>query len=624
MNDTSFRRKEIEELFQSDLAAEFSKEKAAELLDEMSLQEIYSLKLPAEQKFLLGSIKCKTDILKEASVEKTSLVYQGQKVYNFSNGSLLKLFFMEGQEGCVILKGVIKVLLSEKFSVYFEDQKGGSYPICLTYEEAAGQRFLGEELKSEQWFFVKIPYDGKEELKLKAFLQFRESQKILLNPSYKLFFPVSNSLKSNYGIFENILLQVKGKTLVFTPYSKKLHRELEKKYRRELFGKKEFEILRYRVAYFVLKPFVKKEIWLILDRAARADDNGEHFFKYLMNHYPEGKKIYYVIEKQCPDYKRMQAFGKVLPLGSFCHKLCFLLSGKIISSQFDPYVFKPFKEKGPLVQDLFAYQSVFLQHGVTQNDLSRFLGKKTKDFKLLVAVSESEKQSFLQDSYGYTEKEVKVTGFPRFDYLKQHENEQTKKILIMPSWRKSIQGSYDVDTGASVYFDGFKNTSYFQFYNSLINDKRLLACMKEHGYKGVFALHPGHYKQYVDFEQNDSFTILGEEFSYQEQFISCALMVTDYSSVAFDFAYLKKPVIYARFDEEEFYAGQKYGHGYFDFEKDGFGPVCRDLETTVNELIHHIENGCMLEKKYAEHIHRFYQYQDADNCKRVLEAVLKL
>ncbi|MBD5542779.1 MAG: hypothetical protein HDR01_00685 [Lachnospiraceae bacterium] len=616
--------KELEELFQSDEAAGFSEEKAAELLESVSLQEIYSWKLSAEQKYILGSLKCKTDILKEASVEKTSLVYKGQKIYYFSNSNFLKLFFMEAGEGCVILKGVTKVLFSEECSLYLEDQKGSQYTICLTHEEVEQKRFLGRELKGEQWFFVEIPYDGKEELKLKAFLQFRETQKILLNPSYKLFFPVSNSLQSNYGIFENSLLQVKGKTLVFTPYTKKQHKELEKKYRRELFGKKEFEVLRYRIAYFILKPFVKKEIWLILDRAARADDNGEHFFKYVMNHYPKGKKIYYVIEKSCPDYKRMKAIGNVLPLGSFCHKLCFLLSGKVISSQFDPYVFKPFQEKGVLLQDLFAYQSVFLQHGVTQNDLSRFLSRQTKNFKLLVSVSEREKQSFLQNCYGYTEKEVRVTGFPRFDYLKEHEKEQTKKILIMPSWRKSIKGSYDVNTGASVYFDGFKNTPYFRFYNSLINDKRLLACMREQGYQGVFALHPGHYKQYVDFEQNDCFTILGEEFSYQEQFIECALMVTDYSSVAFDFAYLKKPVIYARFDEEEFYAGQKYGHGYFDFGKDGFGPVCRNLEDTVNELICRMENGCALEKTYEERINRFYSYQDGDNCKRVLEAVLNL
>lgn len=551
----------------------------------------------------------------------------------FPRKNFLKLFFMEKQENCVILKGLRKVFTLENFSLYFEDQKGAKYPLSplnpanpinLSPGDSVCEGFGEEEEKNEQWFLVSIPYDATKELKLKAFAEFGENQKLLLKPVYKLFFPVADSLKSNYGVCENILLQVKGKTLVFTPYTKGLHRELERKYRKELFRKKEFEILRYRIAYFLLKPFVKKEIWLILDRAARADDNGEHFFKYVMNHYPEGKKIYYVIEKKCPDYKRMKQAGKVLPLGSFRHKLHFLLSGKVISSQFDPYVFKPFKEKGPLVQDLFAYQSVFLQHGVTQNDLSRFLGKKTKDFKLLVAVSEREKQSFLQSSYGYTEKEVKVTGFPRFDYLKQHENEQGKKILIMPSWRKSIQGSYDVDTGASVYFDGFKDTNYFQFYNSLINDKRLSACMEKHGYKGVFALHPGHYKQYVDFEQNEYFTILGEEFSYQQQFISCALMVTDYSSVAFDFAYLNKPVIYARFDEEEFYAGQKYGHGYFDFEKDGFGPVCRDLETTVDELIHYIENGCMLEKKYQEHIERFYQYRDADNCKRVLEAVLNL
>ena len=49
-------------------------------------------------------------------------------------------------------------------------------------------------------------------------------------------------------------------------------------------------------------------------------------------------------------------------------------------------------------------------------------------------------------------------------------------------------------------------------------------------------------------------------------------MLTDYSSVAFDFAYLRKPIVYAHFDKEAFFSGEhSYTAGYFDYERDGFG-----------------------------------------------------
>ena len=51
-------------------------------------------------------------------------------------------------------------------------------------------------------------------------------------------------------------------------------------------------------------------------------------------------------------------------------------------------------------------------------------------------------------------------------------------------------------------------------------------------------------------------------------------MITDYSSVAFEMAYLKKAVLYYQFDEEEFFSGKHWQKGYFDYRKDGFGAVC--------------------------------------------------
>ena len=93
---------------------------------------------------------------------------------------------------------------------------------------------------------------------------------------------------------------------------------------------------------------------------------------------------------------------------------------------------------------------------------------------------------------------------------------------------------------------------------------------------------------------------------YQKEFVEGALLVTDYSSVAFDFAYLKKPVVYSQFDKEEFYKKHTYSEGYFSYENDGFGPVCTDLKSTVKAIVDEINNSCENNEKYLARIEKFY------------------
>ncbi len=94
--------------------------------------------------------------------------------------------------------------------------------------------------------------------------------------------------------------------------------------------------------------------------------------------------------------------------------------------------------------------------------------------------------------------------------------------------------------------------------------------------------------------------------------------MTDYSSVSFDFAYLRKPVIYARFD------AYHYTEGYYDDERDGFGEVEYDLESTVDRIIEYMHNGCQLKPMYRERIDKFFAFNDKNNCQRVYEKIREL
>ena len=100
-------------------------------------------------------------------------------------------------------------------------------------------------------------------------------------------------------------------------------------------------------------------------------------------------------------------------------------------------------------------------------------------------------------------------------------------------------------------------------------------------------------------------------------------MVTDYSSVLFDFAYLRKSVVYTQFDKEQFFNDQSYDQGYFDYEEDGFGPVCYDYESTVETLVRQVESGCVNPERYREREDRFFRYADQHNCERILQSILQ-
>ena len=165
-----------------------------------------------------------------------------------------------------------------------------------------------------------------------------------------------------------------------------------------------------------------------------------------------------------------------------------------------------------------------------------------------------------------------------------------------------------------------------KFYCALLNDPKLLQCAREHGYQLAF-LPPPHLQKYVEkFAADPAVRLydLNRQASYCEIFAASDLVVTDYSSVVFDFAYLRKPVIYTQFDKAEFFAKHNYSPGYFDYEKDGFGEVEYDLTGTVNRIIEYLENGCRLKDRYRERIDGFFAFNDRNNCRRVFEKIINI
>lgn len=429
-----------------------------------------------------------------------------------------------------------------------------------------------------------------------------------------------------YYARDAIILTRDDKSFMSYPNTKEKREELEKAYREVLTAEGKEDIIELRKKYFELKAQQKKEVWMVSDRTYVANDNGEHFFRYLSKHHHRKIEVYFNINSDCPDYERMQKYGKVVAYDSPDYPIMFIMADKIISSTASDYLFNPFGDDKKYLTDIIHFDFIYLKHGIIKDDMSGWLNRFNKSIRLMITAAAPEYLSIVNGDYCLERDHVTLTGLARYDnlYKKSRRHKPKKKILIIPTWRKSIKGSYDQKTNKSVYYDKFKETEFFKFYNALINDPELTAAMKENGYSGVLCMHPMHSEQCRDFTGNDVFEVNEGFVDYQKEFVDDALLVTDYSSVAFDFAYLKKPVIYCQFDREDFYKKHTYSEGYFVYEENGFGPVCYDLRSTVKAIIKEISGGCENSSEYLERIEQFYPYHDAHCCKRIYESITEI
>lgn len=378
-----------------------------------------------------------------------------------------------------------------------------------------------------------------------------------------------------------------------------------------------------RVLYHVIKPFKRKKLWIVSDRIMKADDNGEALFRYLMKHKPDNTHILFSISKNSPDAERMAAIGPCVDAMSFRHKFLHLLCDVNISSQADAVTVNPYSGHSEALHDLLVHpQFVFLQHGVIKDDLSRWLNRYQKNLSGFITAARPEYHSIVSGEYAYKADNIWLTGLPRFDLLYHREE---KKITLMPTWREYLMTDCNWETGIWKVRDGFARSLFFTFYSGLLNSDRLLDALDRHGYTLQFFPHPVIRLSEIQFPCDSRVQILPSESSYRDIYAASNLVVTDYSSAVFDFAYLRKPIVYCQFDKKEFFAGEHvYTKGYFDYEHDGFGEVEYDLDSTIDRIIEYVENNCELKPMYRKRIDDFFAFNDQSNCIRVVEKIKSL
>ncbi|MEG1311642.1 MAG: CDP-glycerol glycerophosphotransferase family protein [Romboutsia sp.] len=375
------------------------------------------------------------------------------------------------------------------------------------------------------------------------------------------------------------------------------------------------------IAFFIY-PFKKnafkdKNIWLIGGHAGDIyNDNSKFFYEYMLQNHKE-VEIYWIINKDSKVFDKI--IGKKLVRGSIDNYLYYYNAKAIVFSHSPSADIAPYNFVVPILNTFHnRVVKVYLNHGTIS-----FKKRKPMDGRLkniidnllssynVVTASSSFEENIMVNELGMNKDSVVIVGNARYDNLPTNETAQTKDILYTPTWRDWIK--FDSDK--------FTSSDYFINIMNLLNDEKLNKILEEKNIKIKFYLHHLMHEFIDDIKEN----ITGKQIVFLDKGVTLAdeirkssVNITDYSSVAIDFLYMNRPILFYQFDVDKY---KQEIDSYIDLDNEMFGSLAYNKNQAVDKLIEIIENDFKILESQKNERNKFFRYNDNENCHRIYNAI---
>lgn len=593
-----------------------------------NLSKVTSATSTANVKKLMLEIKYGIDSTKTEIVLSNDVAFAAYNnlIFYSTKQMRVNVLFMNYVDGNIEMDATFPdVFPMDKYEFFIKTENGLIAPIFN--ERYSLTKYFGCSAFKRRSFHASIPVDKK--LKDQKFRFVFKCGDMLYDiyPEYKSHTSrISAELKWGYwALDDKFICYHKNGCINISRASKKTRFYRQMRIFLQLLEsnkKRTFLVFLGRLAYWVTKPYFRnKKIWMFYDKIYKGGDSSEYLFKYASKQ-NDGIRKYYLIDKHVPDYKRLKKEGyKPLIRNSVMHKLVFFNANMMIVSNSTVFAFNDFPlYLSTYIRDIVDFHVVCVQHGLSVQKIAIAQNRLRDNTRLYYCASPYEIKNLSHPVYDYADYDaLRLTGVPRYDGL---VNNDQRQILLSPTWR--MQSAMLVSRNEGVqrdYNDHFKESSYYKVFNSLINDERLLSAAKKYGYRIAYVLHPIVASQADDFDKNDYVDIIPStgDMSYEKMFCESSLMVTDYSGVQFDFAYMRKPLVYLHHND----IPQHYEEGTYHYDTMAFGEIVHTNDELIDLLVEYMKNDCRMKEVYRKRADDFFAFSDHNNCQRIYDDMIK-
>ncbi len=352
---------------------------------------------------------------------------------------------------------------------------------------------------------------------------------------------------------------------------------------------------------------MRPDLWLFCEYEEEASDNAYFLYRHVREKHCAVDAVY-AIKRHSNDYKKVAALGETVQYGSFKHWLLYLSARVNVSSHKGG---KPNAAICYVLEVILGYRNfrAFIQHGVILNDLPYIYYRNSKIS--LMTCTTSFEHNALTTTYGYDTSNVRITGLCRFDALMQAHSDGC--VLVAPTWRHALKNCTARD---------FQNSAYYRCWQSFLSSKALARLLEQHDRKLKFLVHRNMraFSDAFKVKHRNIEILQWDDVSVSQLIATAGMCITDYSSISIDIAYMKRPIIYYMFDEEQFRQTHLQPSN-FSYRNDGLGEVVTTERDLISKLKVVLEKNMAMPDEYLKRHSNFFYYCDADNCLRTYLAI---
>lgn len=361
------------------------------------------------------------------------------------------------------------------------------------------------------------------------------------------------------------------------------------------------------LAALVSLPFIKRQRYVIGGHSGELfEDNGKAFYEFLVNSKSVSAEnvIWYSTRTN-----ELSEDINVNKIGSFKGYFDYFTAKCAL------YTHSSSTDIAPLAFHIKFMQPIriYLDHGIDGLKKVGWTSKIEPADGYVVASNVGRK---IKQQYWHLSNDLIVdTGLARYDRL--FETTQGKaysninRILYLPTWR---EWDYGIEPSE------FESTEYFRKIVSFLKDPKTSQLVTDQHIVLHVELHP-FCKPYLNIFKQQIGDIDHVEFAFgniSDEIVKSDLLITDYSSVCWDFLYQNKPVVFYQFDQERYLNDRG---SYLNFDTQLFGPVCK-TESELLIALHGYING---EEKVSQRLrHHYFTHIDNRNCSRVYSVIEEL
>ncbi|HBV22780.1 MAG TPA: CDP-glycerol--poly(glycerophosphate) glycerophosphotransferase [Jeotgalicoccus sp.] len=228
-----------------------------------------------------------------------------------------------------------------------------------------------------------------------------------------------------------------------------------------------------------------------------------------------------------------------------------------------------------------------------------------------VTVSSENDIPFYGEAFGVKEQNIIPTGVPRTDIFFD-ENYKNKIITQMENALPIIKGKKVILFAPTFRGNGHK-TAHYPFFK--IDFVRFARYCHETNTVVLFKMHPFVKNRLnIPKEYEQYFVDVSDYREVNDLLFVTDILISDYSSLVYEFALFKRPMLFYAFDLEDYVTSRDFYEPYESFVP---GKIVESFE----ELIIALDNEDYEEEKVVPFLNKHFKYQDGKSSERVVRNI---